>query len=128
VLQKIFESIDSLYETYLDVWEDVCNIESPTSCKAGVDAVGRYFIRMAGERGLARADALRERYEAELNSARQEIADGEAELAREQVSSEKRRRAYEHEKPRRAEHEGEDMLMGLMRQQMFHSSPRPQSR
>lgn len=49
--QKIFESIDSLYETYLDVWEDVCNIESPTSCKAGVDAVGRHFIRMADERG-----------------------------------------------------------------------------
>ena len=49
--QKLFEVIDHLYETYLDVWEDVCNIESPTVYKAGVDAVGQYFIRMAEERG-----------------------------------------------------------------------------
>lgn len=49
--RKLFETIDTLYETYLDVWEDVCNIESPTACKEGVDAVGRYFIRMAEERG-----------------------------------------------------------------------------
>ena len=49
--QKLFQTIDQLYDTYLNVWEDVCNIESPTVCKEGVDAVGQYFIRMAEERG-----------------------------------------------------------------------------
>ncbi|MBE6562084.1 MAG: M20 family metallopeptidase [Ruminococcaceae bacterium] len=49
--RDIFEKIDSLYDRYVQVWEDVCNIESPTSHKAGVDAVSNYFIRMAEERG-----------------------------------------------------------------------------
>ena len=48
---KIFEIIDELYPVYLDVWEDVCNIESPTLYKEGVDAVGKYIINMANERG-----------------------------------------------------------------------------
>ena len=49
--RDVFAKIDSLYERYVQVWEDVCNIESPTACKAGVDAVGNYFIAMAEERG-----------------------------------------------------------------------------
>ena len=48
---KLFAKIDELYPTYLTVWEDVCNIESPTNCKEGVDAVGNYFIKMARARG-----------------------------------------------------------------------------
>ncbi len=48
---KLFDIIDSLYEEYLDIWEDICNIESPTNYKAGVDAVGRYFIERAKEHG-----------------------------------------------------------------------------
>ncbi len=49
--RDVFEKIDSLYDTYVQVWEDVCNLESPTSDKAGVDAVGNYFIKMAEARG-----------------------------------------------------------------------------
>lgn len=47
----LFQKIDELNECYISVWEDVCNIESPTACKEGVDAVGNYFIAMAKERG-----------------------------------------------------------------------------
>jgi glutamate carboxypeptidase len=48
---SIFEKIDSLNGKYIDVWEDVCNIESPSDNKAGVDAVGNYFIGIAKEMG-----------------------------------------------------------------------------
>ena len=47
----LFEEIDRLYPEYLRVWEDVCNIESPTNYKEGVDKVGQYFIDMARARG-----------------------------------------------------------------------------
>ena len=30
---EIFDRIDRLNEKYLDVWEDVCNIESPSNYK-----------------------------------------------------------------------------------------------
>ena len=50
--EKIFEEIDALNEQYLNVLEDVCNLESPTADKARVDAVGAYFARMARKRGL----------------------------------------------------------------------------
>ena len=49
--KKIFETVDSLYESYLDVWEDACNIESPSKYKAGVDAVGNYFSALAKKKG-----------------------------------------------------------------------------
>lgn len=49
--QQLFNQIDSLTEEYLRVWEDVCNIESPSRHKAGVDAVGKYFSDMAAARG-----------------------------------------------------------------------------
>lgn len=48
----VFDIIDSLFERYTDIWEDVVNIESPTDCKAGVDAVGRYFCALANELGF----------------------------------------------------------------------------
>lgn len=47
----LFQKIDELNECYISVWEDVCNIESPTACKEGVDAVGNYFVAMAKARG-----------------------------------------------------------------------------
>lgn len=47
----LFQKIDELNERYISVWEDVCNIESPTANKEGVDAVGNYFVAMAKERG-----------------------------------------------------------------------------
>ena len=49
--QEVFQTIDSLYEEYLKIFEDICNIESPTDCKEGVDAVGRYFTDLAKARG-----------------------------------------------------------------------------
>lgn len=49
--KKLFETIDSLYDEYLDVWEAICNIESPTRCKEGVDASAKLLINMAVARG-----------------------------------------------------------------------------
>ncbi len=51
VCKELFQKIDELNDTYLNVWEDVCNIESPTKYKEGVDAVGQHFAKMAEERG-----------------------------------------------------------------------------
>ena len=45
--QRIFDNIDSLAEKYTDLLEDICNIESPTSYKAGVDAVVEYIVKAA---------------------------------------------------------------------------------
>ena len=49
--KKLLETIDALSDQYLDIWEAVCNLESPTSDKAGVDAVGSYFEKLALEKG-----------------------------------------------------------------------------
>lgn len=49
--QKVFEKIDALNQQYIRVWEDVCNLESPTADKQRVDAVGNYFLKMAKDRG-----------------------------------------------------------------------------
>jgi len=51
VCVDVFKKIDELNDTYLDVWEKACTIESPTNYKAGVDEVGRFFAGMAKERG-----------------------------------------------------------------------------
>lgn len=48
---RLFAKIDEINEQYISVWEDICNIESPSDYKEGVDNVGKYFIRMAEERG-----------------------------------------------------------------------------
>ncbi len=48
---SIFETIDSLTDQYVNIWEDVCNIESPSVDKEAVDQVGSYFIRMAESMG-----------------------------------------------------------------------------
>ena len=47
----IFDIIDELNNEYVDVLEDICNIESPSNYKEGVDAVGEYFVKLAEERG-----------------------------------------------------------------------------
>jgi len=49
--KEVFDKIDELCEKYMDVLEDVCNIESPTLYKEGVDKVGAYFIEIAKEHG-----------------------------------------------------------------------------
>ena len=47
----IFTTVDELTDEYLQIWEDVCNIESPTAYKEGVDAVGQFFAEMAQKKG-----------------------------------------------------------------------------
>ncbi len=49
--EEVFRKIDELYPMYVNVLEDVCNIESPTNYKEGVDEVCRYFVKMAEKRG-----------------------------------------------------------------------------
>ena len=44
---QIFSVIAELNDRYCDLWEQVCLIESPTEYKAGVDAVGQVFARIA---------------------------------------------------------------------------------
>lgn len=49
--QQLFSVIDDLNSKYCNIWEDVCNIESPTNYKNGVDKVGNIFIDLANEYG-----------------------------------------------------------------------------
>lgn len=48
---KVAKEIEKLEPIYLNIWEEVCNIESPSDYKEGVDAVGRIFREMAEQRG-----------------------------------------------------------------------------
>lgn len=48
---KLFEELDAVEAQYLDVLEDVCNIESPTNFKDGVDRTVDYFLDMARAKG-----------------------------------------------------------------------------
>ena len=49
--ELLTEAIENLFPKYRSVLVDVCNIESPTEYKAGVDAVGQYFMELAKENG-----------------------------------------------------------------------------
>ena len=49
--EKLLETIDSLSETYLKLLEDICNLESPTASKAGVDSVGSYLADFGRKKG-----------------------------------------------------------------------------
>lgn len=57
-MENIFKKIDSLTEQYINIWQDVCNIESPTIFKEGVDKVGAYFASLAENCGF-KIDYLR---------------------------------------------------------------------
>ena len=48
---KVFELIDAKEKEFVEIWREICDIESPSSFKAGVDAVGEYLIRYAKMRG-----------------------------------------------------------------------------
>ena len=50
-MKEVFEKIADLNNEYIKIWEDVLNIESPSSYKEGVDEVGKYFIRLAEKNG-----------------------------------------------------------------------------
>jgi glutamate carboxypeptidase len=51
MIWQIIQEIDRLGPRYAQVWEDVCNIESPSAFKEGVDRVGRYFMDLARAKG-----------------------------------------------------------------------------
>ncbi len=46
-MEKLCESISALEREYVAFWQEVCNIESPTDCKTGVDSVGRLIMEKA---------------------------------------------------------------------------------
>ena len=52
MINKVFYELDMSEQTFISFWRDVCNIESPTECKAGVDKVGEYFSNWAKSRGF----------------------------------------------------------------------------
>lgn len=49
--QELFDLVKKTSKEYLSIWEDVCNIESPTDFKEGVDKVGSYFADLAKKHG-----------------------------------------------------------------------------
>ena len=49
--EEIFAKLDELEQEYINFWVDICNIESPTNFKEGVDAVGRFISKKAKEFG-----------------------------------------------------------------------------
>ena len=51
-MKKIFESIPSLESEYVKFWEDICNIESPTDYKEGIDKVGSLIMERAEKLGF----------------------------------------------------------------------------
>ncbi len=53
MINKVFCELDRSEQTFISFWRDVCNIESPTNCKDGVDKVGNYFAEWALTRGFA---------------------------------------------------------------------------
>lgn len=48
--EKIFKRLDELEQEYIDFLIDICDIESPTEYKKGVDAVGKYIMEKAKKR------------------------------------------------------------------------------
>ncbi len=50
--EKVFEIVDKFEQKYLNVWEEVCNIESPTDYIDGVNACCGYFADRAKELGF----------------------------------------------------------------------------
>ena len=48
---KVFEAVEQLEAKYIRIWEEMCTIESPTTFKEGVDAVGNYCCKIAEEFG-----------------------------------------------------------------------------
>ena len=49
--KALFDKIDEHNGEYVKVWEDICNIESPTAYKEGVDACSAYLAKIAENRG-----------------------------------------------------------------------------
>lgn len=49
MLQDVFQAIDFSEDYFIHIWEDICNIESPSNYKEGVDRVGIYLGILAME-------------------------------------------------------------------------------
>ena len=49
--KEVFEKIHALNDEYIQILEDISNIESPTDFKEGVDEVGRYLMALAEKKG-----------------------------------------------------------------------------
>lgn len=49
--KAVFDAIDELFSEYVQLWVDVCNIESPTASKEGVDAVCDFLAEKAKAHG-----------------------------------------------------------------------------
>lgn len=49
--REVFDKIDALTEEYTALWKRICEIESPSEDKAGVDAVGACFLALGAARG-----------------------------------------------------------------------------
>ncbi len=50
-MKKLFDKIDSLENEYIEFLVDICNIESPSNYKKGVDEVGEYICEKARNSG-----------------------------------------------------------------------------
>lgn len=51
-MKDIFEIIDNHFEEYKQFWIDICNIESKSSDKLGVDKVADYIERFCAAKGF----------------------------------------------------------------------------
>ena len=49
--ERLMSQIDSLNDKYIDIWRKICDIESPTAYKEGVDRCGEFIIKLAQEHG-----------------------------------------------------------------------------
>ena len=47
ICEQLSDIIEKSREEYFNMLEEVCNIESPTAFKKGVDDVGAYFLDIA---------------------------------------------------------------------------------
>lgn len=53
MISAYFDKIEQINSDYISVWQQVCNLESPTDCKSGVDSVGDFFASLAQQKGWA---------------------------------------------------------------------------
>ncbi len=51
--EVLFVKIEELYPEYIGILAQACDIESPTTFKEGVDAVGKFLVSLAEKRGWA---------------------------------------------------------------------------
>jgi len=59
--KKLFEIIDGLNDKYIALWEKICNIESPTDFKEGLDRIVDLLEALAKEKGWKTERIAREK-------------------------------------------------------------------